>query len=97
MADQKPPRAKNLTYAALAGQVGCVSLVLVFAALFLGLWLDSQFGLRGPFTVGLLILSVPISLFVMVRIALGMIAEIQTQSRNKTHKDSSYSEEDDRW
>ncbi len=76
MPAQKPSYTKNLAFVTLAGQAGCASLVLIFIALFAGLALDAHFHLRGPFTIGLLILSVPISLFAMVRIALGMIRKI---------------------
>ncbi|MBN2472186.1 MAG: AtpZ/AtpI family protein [Anaerolineae bacterium] len=69
-------RPRNLAYAALAGQAGLATVVLVFAALFAGLWLDSLLGLRGPFTIGLVVLSVPLSLFMMVRIALGAVGAI---------------------
>jgi MFS family permease len=69
-------RAANLTMAALAAQGGCFTLAIVVGSLLVGLWLDAQFGQRGPFTIGLLLLSVPISLFVMLRIALGAIKRI---------------------
>lgn len=75
----KPSRVKNLGLAAIAAQAGCATLVIVFFALFVGLWLDSVLGQRGPFTFGLLILSVPVSLFVMLRIALGAINRIVPQ------------------
>jgi hypothetical protein len=75
--NERPSRAKNLTYAALAAQAGCVNLLLVFSALFVGLWLDAQFGVRGPFTIGLLVLSVPIGLVLMLRIALGAIRRMR--------------------
>jgi uncharacterized membrane protein YfhO len=70
-------RIANITLTVLAAQSGCLSLVLVFGALLLGLWLDAQTGQRGPFTVGLLLLSIPISLFVMVRVALSAVKQIQ--------------------
>lgn len=75
---QKPiqRRVKNLSLAAIAGQAGCWTLVIVFGALFLGLWLDSQFDQRGPCTFGMLIASIPFSLYVMLRIALGAISMI---------------------
>lgn len=79
MKDQQTPtqtRVKNLSYAALGGQAGCATLVVVIAALFIGLWLDSLFGVRGPFTIGLLVLSIPFSLYMMLRIALGAIGRI---------------------
>ena len=55
----------NLTLAAVAGQVGCVTLIVILAALFGGLWLDNQFNTRPLFTVGLMIASIPFTLFVM--------------------------------
>jgi hypothetical protein len=77
MADSEPPRLRNLSYAALAGQAGCVTLFIVFGALLVGLWLDAQLGQRGPCVFGLLIVSVPVSLALMLRVALGAIARIQ--------------------
>lgn len=65
--------------AAVAGQAGCATLLIVFTALFIGLWLDSLFGQRGPWTFGLLILSVPVSLYVMLRLTLSAIRRIIPQ------------------
>ena len=67
--------------AAMAAQSGCLTLVLVVGSLLVGLWLDAQFGQRGPFTIGLLLLSIPLSLFLMVRVALGAIQRIQPPPR----------------
>lgn len=89
MTDKKSTRAANLAYASVAGQAGCFTIVLVFTALFIGLWLDNQIGVRGPFTVGLLLLSVPVSLIVMVRIALSAIKEIQPPPRSRAEDDAS--------
>lgn len=85
---QNSPRFKNLAYAGLAAQSGCFTLTIVFAALLIGLFIDAQLNLRGPFTIGLLILSIPISLFVMVRLALGAIRQIQPSDaqRDKSQK-----------
>ena len=69
-------RMRNLGLAAVAGQAGCITLIIVFSAMFLGLWLDAQFDQRGPFTFGLLLLSVPVSLYAMLRIALVAISKI---------------------
>jgi F0F1-type ATP synthase assembly protein I len=90
---KRPSRTQNLAYAALAGQAGCATVGFVFVALFVGLWLDAQFGVRGWFTIGLLLLSIPISLFAMVRIALGMINEIKPQPKDKPRSDTSRTEE----
>jgi MFS-type transporter involved in bile tolerance (Atg22 family) len=62
----------------------------VVGALLIGLWLDAQFGLRGPFTVGLIVLSAPISLYIVLRIVLRLMAEIQPPPKTKpTDTDSS--------
>lgn len=72
-------RLKNLGLAAIAGQAGCATLVIVFAALFIGLWLDTQFGRRGPFTFALLCLSIPVSLYAMLRLTMSAIERINPQ------------------
>jgi hypothetical protein len=69
-------RARNLGLAAVAGQSGCATLIIVFTALFIGLWLDTQFGLRGPLTFLTLVISIPISLYVMLRISYAAISRI---------------------
>jgi hypothetical protein len=90
----KPSRIKNLGLAAVAAQAGCATLIIIFAALFIGLWLDSRAGIRGPFTFGLLFLSVPFSLYIMLRIALGAINRITPQQPPKERSsEASESEE----
>lgn len=88
-----PSRARNLALAAVAAQAGCWTLFLIFVALLLGLWLDSQFQVRGLFTIGLLLLSVPISLFAMVRVALRSVKQIQPQPKNIERQPKSHIEE----
>ncbi|MBZ0296887.1 MAG: AtpZ/AtpI family protein [Anaerolineae bacterium] len=89
----KPSRIKNLGLAAIAAQAGCATLIIVFVALFAGLWLDAHFGQRGPFTFGLLILSVPFSLYLMLRIALGAINRLERQPPQERPEESTKSEE----
>src|SRR3989304_3981085 len=74
---------KNLALAAVAGQAGCAAGVIIMAALVAGLWLDSLINRRGPFTITLLICSVPVSLLVMVKIALGAVGRIVPQAQNQ--------------
>jgi len=69
--------ARNLVLAATAGQVGCTTVVLVLGALFLGLWLDSLLGVKGPFTIILLVASIPVSLYLVMRMALRAARAIQ--------------------
>ncbi len=66
----------NLTLAGIAGQVGCLTLVIIAGALLLGLWLDAQFNSRPLLTLILLVVSVPVSLgtmFIVVRQAVKRI------------------------
>ena len=58
----------SLTF--LIAQIGCLSLVITFGALFAGLWMDDQFGVQGLCTVGSVLISVPITLFLTLSIAL---------------------------
>ena len=75
----------NLTLASVAGQVGCLTLLIVIGAIFGGLWLDNRFDSKPMYTVGLLIASIPISLgvmFLVVRVAISKIKTSQTQANS---------------
>lgn len=66
----------NLTLAGVAGQVGCLTLVVVLAAVLGGLWIDARFQTRPMFTLIFLLASIPISLaamFYVVRLATSKI------------------------
>ena len=69
---QTPPSStevvsKTLAQGSLIGvQAGCVSIVVVIAALVIGIWLDRTIGTRYIFTLGLLLVSIPVSLAAMV-------------------------------
>ncbi len=67
----------NLTLAGAAGQVGCVTLVIILAAVFGGLWLDARFQTRPAFTIGLLIASIPVSLIAMLAIVRYVTSKIK--------------------
>lgn len=84
MQPEKTPRTDrktrllNLTLASVAGQVGCLTLVIVLAAVFGGMWLDSRYQTKPTFTVGLLVASIPISLAVMIFVVRFTISKIKT-------------------
>jgi ABC-type molybdate transport system permease subunit len=73
-------RIKNLALAGMAGQVGCLTLVIVLGAVFLGLWLDSTLGTRPWFTLGLVVASIPVSLLVMLAVARTAISKIKAST-----------------
>ena len=66
----------NLTLAGVAGQVGCLTLIIILAAVLGGMWIDARFQTRPVFTMILLITSIPFSLaamFIVVRAATSKI------------------------
>jgi F0F1-type ATP synthase assembly protein I len=73
----KKQKLINLTIAGVVSQVGCVTLVIILGALFLGLFLDQHTGSRPWFTIGLVLGSIPISLLVMVIISLAAVKKIK--------------------
>lgn len=79
--------ALNITLAVVAGQVGCLTLVIIMAALFGGLWLDGQLGTRPMFTVVLMIISIPITLIVMVWVVRKATSRIQSDATPDTDHD----------
>ena len=80
--------AINMSLAGFAGTVGVVTLIIVVVALFAGLLLDRVLGTRPVFTILILLGSVPITIFVMFRLALGAIARIKPpQPEKKEEKD----------
>lgn len=62
------------------GQVGCLTLVIILVALVAGLWLDNQFQTRPLFALVLVLASVPVTIFLMVRIVLLFAPRIQQLS-----------------
>lgn len=70
----------NMALAAVAGQVGCLTLIIVLAALFGGLWLDNYFDTRPMFTVGLMVASVPVTLVVMFWVVRAATSRMQVSA-----------------
>jgi len=68
----------NTTYKALglAGQAGCLAVVLAIGALLVGLWLDQTFGTRRTWALICVVVSVPVNLFVTLRITQALIARV---------------------
>lgn len=90
--DNETPKKQN-TYnyllAALAGQVGCFTLVIIIAAVLGGMALDVRFGTKPWFTIGLLVASIPISLLVMFFIARKTVSKIKMNGSNAKNEEES--------
>lgn len=63
-------RLHNLTIAFISVQAGCASMIIIFISIMVGAWFGSLLGQRGLCIVSMVVLSMPISLYVMVWIAL---------------------------
>jgi len=77
-------RAYNLTLAGIAGQVGFLTLGIIFVALFGGLWLDKYMDSKPMFTILLLIGSIPVTLFLMFRVVKTATNKIQSIEKDET-------------
>lgn len=75
---------QGIVLGAVVGQVGCLTLLIVLAALFGGLWLDGVFDTKPFITIALMIASVPVTLVAMFWIVRKATARLQAQ---KSHKD----------
>jgi len=59
--DRTPP-AFDMRFVGVGAQVGCLTLIIVFLAVFGGLWLDRLFGTRPLLTLLFVLGSAPLSL-----------------------------------
>ena len=69
------------------GQVGCLTLVVILASVFGGLWLDNMFGTKPVFTLVLLLAGIPLSVILMLyasRKALARLREKYETEEKKT-------------
>lgn len=72
-----PDYIRNMALASVAGQAGCMSVIIIFAALFAGMYLDAQLDTHPVFTIGLVIVSIPFSLYAMIRLMLSSVQAIK--------------------
>jgi F0F1-type ATP synthase assembly protein I len=75
----------NLVLAAVASQVGCLTLVIIFGALIAGLWLDRMFASKPFFTIFFMIASMPITLYVMFKVAQSATKRMKPVIEKKNH------------
>ena len=75
--------AINMTLATVAGQVGCLTLLIIFGALFAGLGLDKWLHTKPVFTLILLLGSVPLTLILMFRLVKSATDRIQPAKKKE--------------
>ena len=86
---QKGRSILNTLLVVMIGQVGCLTLVIILASVFGGLWLDKTFGTKPVFTLALLFAGVPVSVFVMLTVARRTLARLKDQAEKEENTDSS--------
>ena len=74
----------NTLLIVMIGQVGCLTLVIILASVFGGLWLDKTFNTKPVFTLALLFAGIPISVFVMLSVARRTLARLKDQPDNES-------------
>lgn len=68
------------------GQVGCLTLAVILASVFGGLWLDNQFGTKPMFTLVLLFAGIPISVFLMLWLSRRALARLKDKYETEENK-----------
>ena len=71
----------NTLLIVMIGQVGCLTLVIILASVFLGLWLDGMFDTKPLFTLILLFAGIPLSVILMLFVSRRTLARLQDQNK----------------
>ncbi len=74
----------------VTGQVGCVTLIIILAALFGGLWIDGQFNTKPLFTIILMVGSVPVSMLMLIR----LVRRTTEDQKRETNNDQPLAKEE---
>ncbi len=77
---EKRKASFTMTLAGVVSLGGFIILGIVIGALALGLWLDGMLNVKPLFTILLMIVSAPISIFVMYRVAMSAISKMSPPS-----------------
>jgi len=86
--EQKGKGILNTLLIVMIGQVGCLTLVIILAAVFGGLWLDKTFGTKPIFTLVLLFAGIPVSVFVMLMVARRTLARLKDNAEDESKTSS---------
>ena len=87
--EQKGRRILNSLLIVMIGQVGCLTLIIILASVFGGLWLDRMFGTKPVFTLILLFAGIPVSVLVMLVVARRTLARLKEQAEKEKDSDIS--------
>ena len=85
--EQKGRSILNTLLIVMIGQVGCLTLIIILASVFGGLWLDNAFGTKPVFTLALLFAGIPLSVLVMLVVARRTLARLKDQAEKEKDSD----------
>ena len=68
------------------GQVGCLTLAVILASVFGGLWLDNLFGTKPVFTLVLLFAGIPLSVILMLYVSRKSLARLKEKYETEEKK-----------
>lgn len=81
--EQKGRNILNTLLIVMIGQVGCLTLIVIMASVFLGLWLDGMFDTKPVFTLILLFAGIPVSVLLMLFVSRRTLAKLQEKYETK--------------
>ncbi len=74
--------------------VAVITFVVIFLALFVGRWLDGALGTRPWFTLGLVIVSIPVTIVLMLRLVKTATSKLKNTQGNSSTKDTNRGTDD---
>lgn len=84
---QKPPVPDPMpAMASVVGQVGCLVVFLIGLSLGAGMLLDEWLGTNSIFTVIFILGSVPVSLYLTIRVSMRTLTRMQTRADEAAKK-----------
>jgi F0F1-type ATP synthase assembly protein I len=89
MAQSSDENRRNLVSTLLIvviGQVGCLTLAVILASVFGGLWLDNMFGTKPVFTLVLLFAGIPLSVILMLYVSRKSLARLKEKYETEERK-----------
>lgn len=87
--EEKRKSIINTVLIVMVGQVGCLTLVIILASVFGGLWLDKTFNTKPLFTLILLLAGIPLSVVIMLAVARRTVGRIKSNGKAEENKDLS--------
>jgi F0F1-type ATP synthase assembly protein I len=69
-APKRTPKVNNAAVFSVGAEVGCATLIIVFASLFIGIGLDKLLGTKPVFIILFTLGSAPLSIFITYKLAM---------------------------